>query len=292
MYIVCSIVYEEVLIRNYMKLLSWNTAKRLKKVPQQYDLIKQINPDVIALQEIIPSTELEFKKLLKNKYPHIGSSFELATDLTILKNKRMFGQLIASKYPFTPLDPENFKIPWPERVLSVSAKIGNEKLHIHTTHIPPGSSNGWIKIDTIKGIVDYFSDKSDYDQILCGDFNTPQKEDEKNGIITFGQTIRASGQVVTKKQFRGGLGVEWDKVERSLFNELIEYGLIDLFRELNPSNYEEYSWQFIRKNRAFNKRFDHIFADTRLKAISCNYHNSPSELSDHRPIVAEFFLNK
>ena len=63
--------------------IGWNTAKRLKKVPQQYDLIKQINPDVIALQEIIPSTELEFKKLLKNKYPHIGSSFELATDLTI-----------------------------------------------------------------------------------------------------------------------------------------------------------------------------------------------------------------
>ena len=120
MYIVCSIVYEEVLIRNYMKLLSWNTAKRLKKVSQQSDIIKQINPDVVALQEIIPSSELEFKKLFKSKYPYIVSSFELATDLTILKNKRMFGQLIASKYPFTPLDPKNFKIPWPERVLSVS----------------------------------------------------------------------------------------------------------------------------------------------------------------------------
>lgn len=275
-----------------MKLLSWNTAKRLKRTPQQYDLINKINPDVVALQEILPSTELEFKKLLKNKFPYIVSSFELAKDLTILKNKRMFGQLIASKYPFTPLDPKNFQIPWPERVLSVLLDVDDKKLQIHTTHIPPGSSNGWIKIDTIKGIVGYFSETSDYDQILCGDFNTPQKEDEENGIITFGQTIRASGQVVTKKQFRGGLGVEWDKGERSLFNELIEYGLIDVFRELNPNNYNEYSWQFIRKNRTFNKRFDHIFADTQLKAISCNYHNSPSELSDHRPIVAEFFLNK
>ena len=260
-----------------MKLLSWNTAKRLKRTPQQYDLINKINPDVVALQEILPSTELEFKKLLKNKFPHIVSSFELATDLTILKNKRMFGQLIASKYPFTPLDPKNFKIPWPERVLSVLLDVDEKKLQLHTTHIPPGSSNGWIKIDTIKGIVDYFSETSDYDQILCGDFNTPQKEDEENGIITFGQTVRSSGKVVTKKQFRGGLGVDWDKGERSLFNALREYGLIDVFRELNPSNYEAYSWLFIRKGRSFKKRFDHIFADKQLAVISCNYHE-PSKL--------------
>ena len=288
MYIVWSIYYEEVLVRICMKLLSWNTAKNLKKVSQQYDLIEQINPDIVALQEILPSTELEFKKHLRNKYSYITSSFELAKDLTILKNKRMFGQLIASKYPFTPLDPKNFQIPWPERVLSVSAEVGNRKLQIHTTHIPPGSSNGWIKIDMIKGIVDYFSDKSDYDQILCGDFNTPQKVDEKNGIITFGQTIKASGEVVTKKQFRGGLGVDWDEGERSLFKELREYGLIDVFRELNPSNYEAYSWQFVRKHRTFNKRFDHIFADKRLNFISCEYAETSRDLSDHLPIVAEF----
>ena len=78
---------------------------------EKIDLINKISPDIIALQEILLSTEFEFKKLLKNKYPYIVSSFELATDKTILKNKRMFGQLIASKYPFTPLDPKNFKIP-------------------------------------------------------------------------------------------------------------------------------------------------------------------------------------
>ena len=63
MYIVWSISYEEVLVRIYMKLLSWNTAKRLKRTPQQYDLIEQINSDIVALQEIIPSTELEFKSI-------------------------------------------------------------------------------------------------------------------------------------------------------------------------------------------------------------------------------------
>ena len=271
-----------------MKLLSWNTAKRLKRVPQQIDLINKISPDIIALQEILPSTELEFKKLLKNKYPYIVSSFELATDKTILKNKRMFGQLIATKYPFKPLDPEKFKIPWPERVLSVTAEVGNKKLHIHTTHIPPGSSNGWIKIETIKGIVGYFSDNSDNNQILCGDFNTPQKEDVENGIITFGQTIRSSGEVVTKKQFRGGLGYYWDEGERSLFTDLREYGLVDVFRKLNPNNFNAYSWLIIRQGRSFTKRLDHIFADKQLEAISCNYHETPRELSDHLPIIAEF----
>ena len=47
MYIVWSIYYEEVLVRICMKLLSWNTAKHLKKVSQQYDLIEQINPDIV-----------------------------------------------------------------------------------------------------------------------------------------------------------------------------------------------------------------------------------------------------
>ncbi len=271
-----------------MKLLSWNTAKRLKKVPQQIDLINEISPDIVALQEILLSTDLKFKKLLKNNYPYISSSFELAKDLTILKNKRMFGQLIASKYPFTPLDPENFKIPWHERVLSVLLDVDEKKLQIHTTHIPPGSSNGWIKIDMITGIVNHFKDKSDYSQILCGDFNTPQGESEADSVITFGQTIKSNGTVVTKNQFRGGHGVDWDKGERSLFKELREYGLVDVFRELNPSNYEAYSWQFIRKNRMFKKRFDHIFADKRLNFISCEYVETSRDLSDHLPIVFEF----
>lgn len=35
-----------------MKILTWNTAGRNKKIKKQFDLIKSQNPDVLCLQEI------------------------------------------------------------------------------------------------------------------------------------------------------------------------------------------------------------------------------------------------
>ena len=173
-----------------MKLFSWNTAKRLKKLPKQAEFINNYHPDIVALQEVIPSTEAAFRKLLKHIYPFIFSSFQLADDLSLLQNKRMFGQLIASKFEMEALNPKLFNLPWPERVLSVSVNLGEAKCDSNTTHIPPGSSIGWTKIEMINGIIDFFTIRHDNFQILCGDFNTPQKDDKENGVITFGQRIK------------------------------------------------------------------------------------------------------
>ena len=76
--------------------LTWNTAKRLKYVYDQVNLIQQTNPDIVALQEVIISSDKKFKRLLASHYPHIASSFDLALDMSVLTKKRMFGQIIAS----------------------------------------------------------------------------------------------------------------------------------------------------------------------------------------------------
>jgi exonuclease III len=271
-----------------MRLVSWNTAKRLKKVKQQTEFIGKYDPDIIALQEIIPSSEAAFRKLLKQDYPFIVSSFDLAEDISLLVKKRMFGQLIASKYKLTALSPRIFNVPWPERVLSASIKIGAVTFDLHTTHIPPGSSNGSKKIEMIEGIVKFFKNSQENIQILCGDFNTPQREDDNNGLVTFGQRIRSDGSVVLRDKFRGGFGSDWDSTERSLFVQLNHYGLADTFRHLHPNDFNAYSWQFRRKEKTFRTRFDHIFADKRLKFLSCSYLNYQGNLSDHSPILAEY----
>ena len=271
-----------------MKIISWNTAKRLQKVKQQTVFLQENDSDIITLQEILPSTEAEFQKFLQPDYPHIVSSFELARDRSLLVEKRMFGQLVASKYELNPLNPELFNVPWPERVLSVSIKIGNHKQEIHTTHIPPGSSNGWTKIEMIKGIVENFRNEKNALQILCGDFNTPQADDIENGLVTFGQKIKANGRAIVRDKFRGGLGKDWDAVERSLFTELNYFGLEDVFRKLNPGDFGAHSWQYVRKEKTFRKRFDHIFADKKLNILECRFLNGQGNLSDHSPILAEF----
>ena len=86
----------------------------------------------------------------------------------------MFGQIIASKFPLTAIPPDQMKVPWQERVLSVQLHAPGRDIRLLTTHIPPGASNGWIKIETIQGIVEHLLSNLGADQSLCGDFNTPQ----------------------------------------------------------------------------------------------------------------------
>lgn len=271
------------------RIISWNTAKRLKQVDSQIAFLEQHDPDVVALQEIIPSTEFEFKNKLTHRYPYQVSSFDLAPDLSKLENKRMFGQLVLSKFPVEPLNPEDVDVPWPERVLSCVLTIDQSQIVLHTTHIPPGSSNGWIKIQMIKGLVQHLIGHSEErEQILCGDFNTPKFESSEDGLVTFGQSINKKGNVSTKKSIRGGRGDEWDAVERSLFEDLPRNGLIETFRVHHPNDFTAFSWQFSRQGKQFARRFDHIFASKKLKSIECSYVGISSEMSDHSPITATF----
>jgi len=39
---------------------SWNTAKRLKYVYEQVNLIQQTNPDIVALQKVLSSIDKKF----------------------------------------------------------------------------------------------------------------------------------------------------------------------------------------------------------------------------------------
>jgi exonuclease III len=47
----------------------WNTAKRRSKAEHQAKLILHEAPDIIALQEILPSTEILFREYLASTYP-------------------------------------------------------------------------------------------------------------------------------------------------------------------------------------------------------------------------------
>ena len=201
----------------------------------------------------------------------------------------MFGQLIASKFPLVANSPDEIIIPWPERVLS--ARISGEKeILFYTTHIPPGSSNGWIKIDMISGLTRHLIANKKKLQILCGDFNTPQFELPDQGVVTFAQRLK-NGIPVTRKTFRGRLGKDWDTGERSLFEELSKHGIADSFRSLYPDR-EEYSYQFIGKHRIYQKRFDHFFASDSFRVEEVEYLKEKPELSDHFPLLVRYVFTQ
>ena len=170
-----------------MKIISWNVGRNLRKIDKQLSILEE-NPDVLCLQEVTQKSFLEFQKKLLGYYDHIAFSLDLIEDKNLLKGARRLGVLVASKFEIQYRDIDEFDIPWRERVLNLDI-IAPQKFLFYGVYIPPGSSNKWIKIETLEGLYNGLLTQTDYPKIMCGDFNVPQEENE-NGVITFAQKIQ------------------------------------------------------------------------------------------------------
>jgi exonuclease III len=222
----------------------------------------------------------------------VVDSFDLAPNLSLLTGKRRYGQLIASRFPLRPLAPDEFNIPWPERVLSAAVSTVTGELELHTTHIPPGSSNGWIKIYTLEGIHQRLAHPSDIPRILCGDFNSPQLETTDGRVVVWGERVLNKGKIKTRQHIRGASGQRWVDGERNVIEGLTKFDLTDIFRQLNGYHAQDFSWYVNHGRKSTGRRFDHIFASLQLRPTRCHYlHEFRNHaLSDHSAIEAWFDL--
>jgi exonuclease III len=270
-----------------MKIISWNVANRSKRQSLQLDALLSRKPNVISLQEVTKET-LPFwvDGLSKAGYKYIISSFDIHNKREIFVGPRRYGIFIASRWPMELIESCSLKIPWQERLLSVLIHSQNIDFEFHTAYIPPGSSNGWIKIDTFEGIYKFLVNNEGLPRILCGDFNSPQAETRDGQVITWGQKILRDGQL----KFIDQEG-RWDAGERCIIQGLAKYDLSDIFRLLNGYNVQEFSWLLKRKGKIIAKRrFDHIFASKELNPKVCHYLHSlrDNKLSDHSAIEGAF----
>ena len=268
-----------------MKVISWNVGRSYKNIDNQLSILKE-DPDIMCLQEVTQKSFNIFKKKLNKKFNYISFSLDLIPDKNLLIGPRRLGVLIASKYKTELRKITEFELPWRERVLNLNI-YNKKKIKFYGVYIPPGSSNKWIKIETLEGLFRGLSKKNNSPTIMCGDFNIPQEENTK-GVITFAQKIQKNNEIITKKSFRGGSGFRWDAAERSIFENNGLYDLFDCYRNLHP-NKKEYSFYIERKNKIVAKRgFDHFFC-SKLKPIKVKYLHSYREkkFSDHSPMLME-----
>jgi exonuclease III len=199
---------------------------------------------------------------------------------------RRYGQLTASRHSLATETPNQIDVPWPERVLTVSVEVEGQSVLLYNTHVSPGSSNGWIKSETLNGIYGALAIHRDTPRILCGDFNTPQLEMATGEVVTWAQRLTANGKWRTARMLRGGPGSEWDAGERRVLTGLAAYDLVDVYRDLHGYTTTDSSWILRRGSREIGRRFDHVFASRALAPRSCEYlhHLRESGLSDHAPI--------
>tara|TARA_B110000438_G_scaffold298098_1_gene345649 strand:- start:1313 stop:2167 length:855 start_codon:yes stop_codon:yes gene_type:complete len=276
-----------------ISILTWNLNSRTNDlvINRQIGLIRNYMPDIVTLQEItVNSLEKIRKLLIKIGYNNIVSSFDICNHISLLAGKRKYGQIIASKLDLTSDKPSNFDIPFIERVLTVNLKLNGRKIKIHTTHAPPGSSNGIVKINHFNGIYNYFLNSKDDMHILSGDFNTPKHEHIELGLITWGQTLTKDNKVIfsRSKESDGCSAEEWDEGERKIMLGLPDIGLKDVYRELYSYEIQDYSWILKRKGEIISqRRYDHIFASTKFNYNSAEYIHTPlkTKISDHSALL-------
>jgi exonuclease III len=256
-----------------IRLISWNVAGRVRKLPRQVEGLMDHVPDVLALQEVTATTLPLWRSELESRQYHVLTSFDLTENRSELVGGRKYCVLLASRWPAQTLPPSEFSVPWPERVVSAVIDAPWGEIECHNAHLPAGVSHGYIKVETFEGIHERLSRPSGRSRILCGDFNSPQSEREDGTTIPFG-----SGNA------------RWSSAELSVVRGLAEHDLTDVFRMLHGFHKQEMSWVMKRKGKTYGRHFDHVFASRSLLPVGCGYLHPLREqgLSDHSPIEARF----
>lgn len=270
-----------------MVFISWNVNARIRTAEAQCEALATRNPDVVALQEVTMTTLPILRRALERfGFPHVVDSLSAISRHAALSGPRRYAVAIASRQPLRLLPP--LPIPWPEKGLGVSMKHGDSRVRIHSVHIPPGSSNGWMKVEVLEGLYRALARNTAAPRILAGDFNAPQCETPAGEVVTWGQWIDDDGKALVWGRFKGD--ARWDTAERQILVGLAEFDLCDVFRRVRGYGCREFSWYLKRREKAIGRRFDHIFASAALKPIRCEYiHAFRSKgLSDHAAIEAEF----
>jgi exonuclease III len=246
-------------------------------------------PDIVAFQEVTSySVSLLRRALPLAGFTHLVDSFASSAPWAAVGPRR-YGLLIASRYSVTSVSRESVVL-WPERILSAQVTTPQGAIRLHNTHIPPGSSNGWKKVEMLEAVLRVVSEPCPTSSILCGDFNTPQAETPLGRVVTWAERLKTGKAPTLRSRWRGHDAGRWDMAERSVLEGGQQRLLVDAFRYLHGYTREEFSWYLKRGPLLVGRRFDHVFCSPDLKIVRCEYLHDVrmSGLSDHSALELDF----
>lgn len=246
-----------------MKIATWNVNGIRARHEQVRAWIEQDQPDVVCLQEIkalpaqVPATLLELPGYCS--YWHGGKGY---SGVALLVRQEFCAAQPVFAHP--PFDLEN-------RI--VTAVVG--EVTVASIYVPIGGKDFPTKLRFLEAMVELAAtfQQSGDPLVLCGDLNVAHTELD-----------------VHPKERRECIGQS--PVERALMDRLLEHGLTDLGRALDPQNEGLFTWwapwRDMRK-RNIGWRLDYILASAGLakSAASCMVAKEIGT-SDHAPVVATF----
>jgi exodeoxyribonuclease-3 len=242
-----------------MRLITWNVARRVTRLPELAAALAGREPDVVCLQEVTArGGPLWTEALGLMGLAHVEHS--LAT--------RPHGVLIAAREPLEPCP--GLPVPWPDSAVSAAV----DGIEVHCVHVP-NAANGQIKPDTLTALRAGLAGRTGAGapQILCGDLNTPRRENPDGSVVSF--AFDRYGRLRPER------GEPWDSAELGVVPGLADLGFTDCFRALHGYAEREPSWVYPRWRSGY--RLDHVFCSGDLQPVAASYHHEwrDARLSDH-----------
>jgi exonuclease III len=253
-----------------MLIASWNVAGRVKRLSEQADALLALGADLLCLQEVTRSTLPRWRALLQQA----GYCAVEHGELPPTGRARALAVLTASRSPLHAVLVDG--VPWPERILATHMSDGTEVLNMHS---PISPKPDLAKVRTHEAVYRHLADpEPGYARILCGDLNTPRKENVDGTVWTFARDRYG--------RLRPERGERWDQAELALIRGLEPYGYRDAFRLLHPDSVDEFSWEWPRWGGGY--RLDHLIVSSEVVVDECRYEHAWREdrLSDHSALLA------
>jgi exonuclease III len=253
-----------------MWLLTWNVYGRVRRRPEQAAAVLASDADVIALQEVTPTTVTGWTQDLE------GAGYHVLTTAAGPRpeGRRRLGLIMASRTPLAAAAPVD--VPWPERVLPARTA----GLRVYNVHSPVSESPGLAKVRTHEALHEHLA-RGRGPRVLCGDLNTPRRETPEGEVMTFART--SSGKLRPER------GARHDRAELALIRGLEPYGWHDAFRSLHGYAARDRSWLWPNGG---GYRLDHVIVSRGIEVRRCEYLHVWREqgLSDHSALLAELAI--
>lgn len=247
-----------------MKVITWNVNGIRARQAQVLDLVEREQPDILCLQELKAKQEQVPEALCALAgywcYWH-GAAAYSGVGLHVRR----------ARFPETPL----FSHPaFDHETRIVQATLGG--LVVASVYVPNGGKDYAAKLTFMQALEEYAATThaTGRQLIICGDLNVTRTERD----------------VHPKERKQNAIGQRPE--ERSLFERILNRGLTDVGRALDPENDNLFTWWAPWRNlrqRNIGWRLDYVLASTPFaaRALTCPVLREFGT-SDHGPVIATF----
>ncbi len=247
-----------------MKIATWNVNGIRARQEQVLEWIAADRPDVVCLQEIkansgqLPAALCELNGYWCYWHGEKGYS----------------GVALHVSKAISPTPPEFSHPPFDFENRIVCARIG--RVTVASVYVPNGGKGFDAKMRFVEALDAFAASFHAIEAplVLCGDLNI----------------ARAEMDIHPKERKPGGIGQRPD--ERALFARLLERGLVDVGRAVDPENANLFTWWAPWRNmrqRNIGWRIDYVLASEAIHrtTTSCGV-RAEIGTSDHAPVLADF----